>query len=189
MRGMDVDQELSPQPVSSRKHQFSLATLLILLLGLSPAFMSIREASNVATNRGREWGFGIVIFGFAYPLVLTVISYFRLRTAGARNLVRPLYWCTARGAFFGVMYYLLLGLPVLIAEEIVIFRYTGWETHLLHAAVWIAGSLVVGACFGASVGYVVGLVVKSNLPLRQPALEGETTEMQLANQPESGPPS
>ena len=158
MGRMSADSQSSSQPVSARKHRFSLAALLLAPLILSPLFLAFRLVVNMVARRWYGVGIEILALGFAYPFALTLIAYRRQKNAGTFVTTRPFVWFLIRGTLFGVIFFSLLFLPVEIAEQIVVYTAPRpWTRRCVHVVLGLIMAMIYGVFFGGAAGGILGL--------------------------------
>jgi hypothetical protein len=148
-----------------RKFQLSLASVLVLMLMLCPAFIAIRHVVNVANGRERGWTFGEIPFAVVYALALTFITYRRREIATSYRPYRALLWCVVSGAVFGMLYFVLLFESVVIAE---------WIFVDARRPSMILETLLVGIFLGAPGGAIVWVLMRLF-----PRLEGKSRARNL----------
>lgn len=145
-----------------RRIQFSLTTLLILPLALSPMLIAFREIRNIAFNHKRELGTAAVLLGFLYVLTLTLIDCTRRPQVGSRQRLQSTAWGGLRGGLYGLLYYFLIFLPLAAADQYYFYWDLPWtERFLLFGAsllfTFFAG-LASGVPVGAAVGMLIGMI-------------------------------
>src|SRR5206468_4216507 len=108
---------------AGKSPRFSLASLLLVPLMLSPAFLSVREVFNIVAPSpdGYEPFWVPEVFGiaFAYALLLTLFWYRRTRALGLLNHAQPFRWCLFRGALCGALFAALFFLPQVVTTGVV----------------------------------------------------------------------
>jgi hypothetical protein len=160
---MAINQELSSRPALMRKYQFSLGTLLLLPLILSPTFLAIHDASRIIQRSSSRSGMEGLALGFIYPFALTFIAYNRRTAAGTVNR-RLFWWCLLRGTSLGILFFCLWVMPVAITETVVGYiAPRPWTTRVLFVMMSLGFATFFGSVIGAAAGGILGLF----LPRRQ----------------------
>jgi hypothetical protein len=153
---MMTDREISSALV--RQHRFSLSTLLLIPLILSPLFLAYRESLRIVAH---HWnGFGIEIFGlgFAYALSLTIITYRRRTKVGTLVTRRIFIWSLVRGVLFGILFFSFLLLPVGVTEQVVVYTAARpWTMRLFYFLGISFLVAVYGSAIGGAAGGILGL--------------------------------
>lgn len=158
-----------------RRLQFSLTTLLITPLVLSPLLIALREWRNVAKNHHHDLGPATVVLGFVYILILTLLEFARRRPATSRPtaprpLLRSLLRGAIRGALYGLLYYLLIFLPIAAADQYYIYWNRSWQNRLTFFAASLRDAVAIGLAVGITTGCAAGLLVWIFARRRSPAL-------------------
>jgi hypothetical protein len=142
-----------------RRLQFSLTTLLLTPLVLSPLLIALREWRNVARNHHTDLGPATVVLGFVYVLILTLLESARRRPATPRPLLRSLLHSTIRGALYGLLYYMLIFFPIAAADQYYIYWNRSWQNRLAFFTASLRDAVAMGFAVGAATGCAVGLLV------------------------------
>lgn len=142
-----------------KRPQFSLSTLLITPLLLSPLLLSIREVLNLNADRGRQWGIEIALLAAAFPFALTFFMLARRKAKSSDSPLRLAFLGAIRGAIYGNVYFILLCLPLLIAEQIVTHAGTSFITRLTEFGKLVGSSGILGTMFGTPIGALAGMAV------------------------------
>src|SRR5690349_15156385 len=142
-----------------KRLQFSLTTLLITPLVLSPLLIALREWRNVARNHHTDLGPSTVILGFIYVLILTLLETARRRPTIPRSLPRWVLRSTFRGALYGLLYYMLIFFPIAAADQYYIYWRRSWQNRLSYFAASMRDAIAIGLAVGVTTGCAVGLLV------------------------------
>ncbi|MCC7086055.1 MAG: hypothetical protein IT427_13715 [Pirellulales bacterium] len=87
-----------------KRFQFSLATLLLTPLVLSPLLIATNEYRNVAVNHQLQTGLNTMLLGISYIMVLTLIDCTRRRPVTNCDLWRSTILGAIRGSLYGLLY-------------------------------------------------------------------------------------
>jgi hypothetical protein len=142
-----------------RRLQFSLTTLLITPLVLSPLLIALREWRNIAKNHHHDLGPATVILGFAYVLILTLLESARRQPKPLYTLLPSLARHTFRGSLYGLLYFLLIFFPIAAADQYWIYWNRSWQNRLAFFAASLYEAIAMGLAVGAASGCAVGLAV------------------------------
>jgi hypothetical protein len=142
-----------------RRIQFSLTTLLILPLALSPILIAVREVRNIAFNHKRELGAATVLLGFLYVVILTAIDSSRRLPANNRPMLRAAIWGGFRGGLYGLLYYFLIFLPLAAADQYYFYWDLPWPDRGLLFAVSLLFTFLIGLATGIPIGVAIGLLL------------------------------
>jgi hypothetical protein len=142
-----------------RRIQFSLTTLLILPLVISPLLIAIRECRNIASNHQRELGVATVLLGFLYVLALTLVDCANRPAANDQRLSRAAIRGAIRGGLFGILYYMLIFLPIAAADQYYIYWSQPWTVRVSDFAALLGSTVFIGLFAGAPIGGAIGFVV------------------------------
>lgn len=161
-----VKTERSPKVVprdsrSRPRFQFSLATLLLLPLLLSPLFFG----SFVVSNESRyawltsAWApFIGFVYGALYSLVFVLIGRWRDARKNGRHQFSLLWRSIVRGGWFGVLFVLLIMIPgivyIVAVTSLSVWRQSRWLDEVSALGV----IFLIYVLIGMFVGSVVGLL-------------------------------
>jgi hypothetical protein len=177
-----MHQELLRKQVPVGKHRFSLATLLLIPLVVSPIFLALRDSLTMIARRWNGFGIEICGLGFTYALALTVISYRRQKTSGTLTTKRIFVWSLLRGTLFGILFFFLACFPVMVTEQVVVYKAPRpWTMRFLHLSIDFGVVVLFGGVIGAAAGGILGLFLprspditerRPTEPKQQPSQEG-----------------
>ena len=145
----------------SSSRSFSLKTLLLGPLLVSPLFYSVLLVMDEIARRSPRWHLGIFVYAGVYSLILSVaVPQLNSQKTNTRWFLSPFLRSVARGASFGLLFVLMLLTPWAFASiQAHIGRQGGWPT------IGQATEFGLGFCFiavtfvfiGATTGAVTGL--------------------------------
>ena len=140
---------------AKKLRRVSVAALLLIPLVLSPAFLSLYFASDVFAHRMQEFSAATWILGFAYSLVLTLFWYWG--NGGPGPFKHSFTWFLRRGASVGVLYGLLLCVPLEIIKAAVLAGRMSVINIVGQTIVPAIAILVFSALTGLAAGGLLGL--------------------------------
>jgi hypothetical protein len=141
-----------------RRLQFSLSTLLLAPLVLSPLLIALREWRNIAKNHHHDLGAATVVLGFIYVVILTLVEIARRRPTTPRSLPRWVLRSTVRGALYGLLYYMLIFFPIAAADQYYIYWQRSWQNRLAFFTTSMRDAIAMGLAVGITTGCAVGLI-------------------------------
>jgi uncharacterized membrane protein YhaH (DUF805 family) len=151
-----------------RRLQFSLLTLFVVPLILTPLWVSLSAISKIDKRGSSTPPIGdlwIIPFGFVFALALTLASYY-LRRKKKRDGARSFWWFLFHGVASTMLCYGLLFAPILVVMAIrngQVFEMVGDFAQILGVLCPIGGAAggILGLCLGADQKRV--LPVPSNM--------------------------